>query len=78
MFELDGRAGRKKIIAYIHHILNNCVKYSPTSSPTKDICKMEAEVGDYENVVGRVVFRLGSGFLELEEVDEEWIPEEVF
>lgn len=38
---------------------------------------MEAEVGDYENVVERLVFRLGSEFLELEEVDEEWIPEEV-
>lgn len=77
MFELDGRAGRKKIIDFIHHILNNCVKSSPTSSPTRDIYKMEAEVGDHENVVERLVFRLGSGFLELEEVDEEWIPEEV-
>lgn len=74
VFELDSRAGRKKIIAFIHHILNSCV---PTSSPTRDIYKMEAEVGDYENVVERLVFRLGFKFLGLEEVDEEWIPEEV-
>lgn len=60
----------------IHHILDSCVKSSPTSSLTRDSCmrKMEAEVNDYENVVERLVFRLGSEFLEL---DEEWILEEM-
>lgn len=37
---------------------------------TKNIDKMEAEVGDYENV-----FRLGSEFLEPEEVGEGWMTE---
>lgn len=43
------------------------MKSSPTSSPTKDI--YEAQVGDYENVVERLVFRFKSEFLELQEVD---------
>lgn len=69
MLELSDRAGRKKIISFIHYILNSCAKSSPTLIPTKDI-NMEAEVGDYGSV-----FRFESELLEHEEVDEGWMTE---
>lgn len=46
-----------------------------SSSQTR---KREAEVGDYENVVKHPMFRLGSEFLEIEEVDEGWMEEARF
>ncbi|KAL0638053.1 hypothetical protein Q9L58_002990 [Maublancomyces gigas] len=68
----------------LQRCLTGVSKAELDSSPTlKRVCEIveegltEAKVGDYEDVVERRAFSFGSEFLELQEVDEEWMSEEV-